>query len=237
MRSISSTLDRFCDISGQVVSMEKTNVLFSRNVDRSLRTTLFQQSGFRGTTFSGKYLGVSLTGRAPRRHDFQHLVDKVRAQLSGWKSSHLSFVGRVALSKSVIQAILVYSMITTPIPKGCLRDIQTLQRQFVWGDTENKRRVHMVKWDTMTLPKHLGGLGVRNLLRMNEACLMKLGWAFRAGGDSLWCQVLHGKYGAAIANVGVVSSRPLDSFVWKGIARTWPTLDKFKPGPWGMVKR
>ncbi|MCI30807.1 putative ribonuclease H protein, partial [Trifolium medium] len=48
--------------------------------------------------------------------DFDFLVDAVKAKLSGWKATNLSFAGRVTLAKFVVQAIHVYSLMTIPIP-------------------------------------------------------------------------------------------------------------------------
>lgn len=112
-------------------------------------------------------MGVPLFGKCPRKGDFSYLVDKVRDKLSGWKTKHLSYAWRVTLSKSVIQAILVYSMMTTPIPKNCLHEIQRLQGGFIWGDTVDARRMDMDNWNTLILPKLLGGLGIRDLTTMD----------------------------------------------------------------------
>ncbi|MCI19046.1 putative ribonuclease H protein, partial [Trifolium medium] len=62
-------------------------------------------SGFRETDQLGKYLGVPLTGRAPRREDFQYIIDQVQNKLASWKAHLLSFAGRVTLAKSVMEAI------------------------------------------------------------------------------------------------------------------------------------
>ncbi|WJX78916.1 hypothetical protein P8452_62093 [Trifolium repens] len=228
MKAITDTLDRFCDLSGQLVSVEKTSVLFSRNVNHDTRGVLLNQSGFREASSLGKYLGIRLVGRAPRRSDFEHLVSKVKLKLSGWKATNLSFAGRVTLAKSVIQAIPIYSMMTTPIPKSILLDIQRLQRNFIWGHDEGQKKMHMIKWDTMLLPKESGGLAVRNLPTMNQACLMKMGWNLREGNNSLWCKVLKEKYSRYRGIDGNFISKPSDSFIWKGIVQSWSNLSKFE---------
>lgn len=46
----------------------------------------------------------------------------------------------------------------------------------MWGDTNEKRKVHSVAWDIMTRPKQLGGVGLRDLNVMNQVCLMQFGW-------------------------------------------------------------
>lgn len=116
MHSIVNTLDAFCSISGQMVITKKMYVFFSKNVHNTTRNKLARISGFKVSASMGRYLGVPLLGKCSRKGDFTYLIDKVWDRLSGWKAKHLSFAGRVTLSKSVIQAISVYTMMTTPIP-------------------------------------------------------------------------------------------------------------------------
>ncbi|PNX78113.1 hypothetical protein L195_g034088 [Trifolium pratense] len=99
--------------------------------------------GFKETNDFGKYLGVPPTGRAPKR-------------------------GRLTLAKSVIEAVPIYPMMSTKIPKSCLDEIQRIQCQFIWGDTEQKRKFHVVGWDRFTVPKWMGGLGIFVLVRRNS---------------------------------------------------------------------
>jgi hypothetical protein len=222
------TLNNFSKMPGQVVSLEKTMIYFSKNVDAHTRRKLVRQSGFQETSNIGKYLGVPLIGRAPKKKDFQHLIDKVKNKLSGWKSSHLSFAGRVTLSKSVIQAIPVYSMMTTLIPKSCLLEIQKLQRGFIWGDEDHKRKLHSVRWSTLTNPKEHGGLAIRDMGRMNLACIMKLGWSIKMQEENLWCQVLRGKYARGNNNLETLNVKKSDSALWKSIGKVWTDMNKFE---------
>jgi hypothetical protein len=173
MKCVMDILNRFCSLSGQEVSHEKTSILFSKNVNRGLKDRLLHLSGFRETYDLGKYLGVPLIGRAPKRADYQYLIDQVSNKLSIWKARQLSFAGRVTLAKSVLEAVPIYPMMTSKIPKSCLDDIQKIQRQFIWGETENVRKFHAVRWSCVTMPKELGGLGMRRLDEMNKACLLK----------------------------------------------------------------
>lgn len=67
------------------------------------------------------------------------MVSKVKSKLSGWKAKQLSFAGIVTLSKSVIEAIPIYRMMTTMLPSSCIQEIQKLQRSFILGDTEDEK--------------------------------------------------------------------------------------------------
>ncbi|PNX60026.1 hypothetical protein L195_g059982, partial [Trifolium pratense] len=149
-------------------------------------------SGFTEASSLGKYLGVPLVGRTQKRSDYNYLINQVKMKLSAWKAKQLSFAGRVTLSKSVIEAIPIYHMITTAIPKACLNEIQKIQRAFIWGDDESGRKYHAVSWENVTKPKVYGGLGIRRLVHMNKACLMKLGRALRSGEEALWIDVISG---------------------------------------------
>ncbi|WJX67818.1 hypothetical protein P8452_52254 [Trifolium repens] len=82
MRCVTDTLQLFCNMSGQEVSYEKTSILFSNNVERSLKNKLIHMSGFKETYDFGKYLGVPLNGRAPKRTDFQYIIDQVSSKLT-----------------------------------------------------------------------------------------------------------------------------------------------------------
>jgi hypothetical protein len=88
---VTRILTNFCRISGQEVSLEKTSIFFSKNVNRDTRSRLVQISGFRETQCLGKYLGVPLTGRAPKKEDYRFFIDQVSAKLSAWKAKQLYF--------------------------------------------------------------------------------------------------------------------------------------------------
>jgi hypothetical protein len=133
--TVIKVLTKFSDMSGQQVNYDKSSIFFSRNVHAAKRATLTGLSGLKETQQLGKYLGVPALGRAPKVHDFQYLVEHVKARLTRWKAKQLSLAGRCTLARSVIQPIPVYPMMTTPIPKSCLKEIEKAQRAFVWGDT------------------------------------------------------------------------------------------------------
>ncbi|MCI18769.1 putative ribonuclease H protein, partial [Trifolium medium] len=159
------------------------------------------------------YLGIPALGRAPRRNDFQYLVEKVKSKLAGWKAQQLSLAGRIILAKSVIQAIPTYPMISTKVPRGCLNEIKKIQRSFIWGDSDERWCAHLIGWNTMMLPKSQGGLGFKDLHIMNDACLLKMSWALLRGEYSLWGQVLLGKYGRGMnVHDGVVAHQADSSF-------------------------
>jgi hypothetical protein len=225
MRGLMEILNNFCKMSGQEVSNEKTSILFSKNVNRDTRNRLVQMSGFRETEQLGNYLGVPLTARAPRKDDFQYIIDQVSAKLANWKANQLSFAGRVTLAKSVIEAVPIYPMMTNRIPKGVLEEIQKIQRNFIWGDNNGAKKYHAIRWDVVTMPKHHGGLGLRKLDVMNRACILKLGWKLMSGATDWWCEVMRGKYDCR-ALTGDANVQASASSLWKYIVKLCPKLSE-----------
>jgi hypothetical protein len=80
-------------------------------------------------------------------------------KLTSWKANHLSFVGRVTLAKCVMEAISVYPMMTTIIPKSCFDEIQRMQQKFIWGDSDHTRHYQVVGWDMVNKPKAMEDWG------------------------------------------------------------------------------
>lgn len=133
LRCVKGTLENFRRMSDEEISNDKSSILFSDNVSRNTRNKLVHIFGFRETQCFGKYLGIPLKGKSMRRHDYQYVIDQVANKLSNRKARHLSFMGRVTLAKSVIEAIPIYPMMTYYLPKSMILDIHKLQRDFVWG--------------------------------------------------------------------------------------------------------
>lgn len=65
-------------------------------------------------------------------------------------------------------------MMTNTLPKSYIEDVHGLQWKFIWGDTDEQRKIHDVGWDSLTIPKALCGIGLENLEVLNTLCIMKL---------------------------------------------------------------
>ena len=71
-------------------------------------------------------------------------MEKVKLNLAGWKASMLSLAGRATLIQTTTAAIPVYSMQTAKVPLGVCDEIGKGNRNFLWGGTEAKRKLHSV---------------------------------------------------------------------------------------------
>lgn len=72
------------------------------------------------------------------------------------------------------------------IPKSVITEIEKICRGYLWGSTAEKRMAPLVAWESVCLPKQLGGLGLKHLGMWNTAALGKQVWALAMKKDQLW---------------------------------------------------
>ena len=92
------------------------------------------------------------------------------------ENCYLSIAGSVALIEVVTSRIPNYTMMTTALPINICDKIDKMNRNFLWGDIEGWKRVHLVNWDLVCKSNDQGGLGIRKVRENNVANLAKLGW-------------------------------------------------------------
>ncbi|XP_028093944.1 uncharacterized protein LOC114294043 [Camellia sinensis] len=164
------------------------------------------------------FLGLPL-GANPRRICTWHpVVDKVRKKLSSWKRKLLSVVGRLTLIKSVLSNLPIYFLSIFRMLKEVVKALVNLQSTFLWGRSENKKKVHLVHLREVTKSKSQGGLRVRDLGEVNDCLLLKWWWRHASEDKALWKSVVCSRYSRA-GGVWVPSTIHSDgvSIVWQDI--------------------
>ncbi|KAK6775883.1 hypothetical protein RDI58_026884 [Solanum bulbocastanum] len=142
----------------------------------------------------GKYLGLPITNHHPKSSDYQYIIDNMNRKLSGWKTRFLSLAGRTTLIKSILASIPMYDMQCNLIPQTTIIHIDHIQRNFLWGSSPEKRKLHLANWDIVTTPINMGWLGLRKTNVNNLALLASLHWRLLNNQDWLWANVLNNKY-------------------------------------------
>lgn len=188
------TLDCFCEESGQLVSAHKSKIFVSPNTPPSLGRNLSSICGFSLTKDLGMYLGVPLIHSKVSKRNYQYIIERLSKKLVGWKADSLNLMGRATLVKYVTSTIPYYTMLTTALPTSITNQIDKINRNFLWGDKANRRKVHLVNWSNVCKHKKCGGLGIRKVGLSNVALLSKLGWRISSENKPLWIQVLKKKY-------------------------------------------
>lgn len=110
------------------------------------------------------------------KNHFNNIVERVQSKLCGWSSNTTNFAGRTTLIQSVSSTIPGYIMQTMELPISVCDKLDRLNRNYLWGDTDNKKRIHLINWNKVCTGKSFGGLGIRKARNSNLALLAKLGW-------------------------------------------------------------
>ena len=108
------------------------------------------------------------------------------------------------------------------IPRRVRLRLEKIQREFLWGDLEGRRRIHLVRWTAICTDKRYGGLGLRHLKEFNHALLEKWLWRFSLERESFWRKVIVGKFGEGEG--GWTTREVRESYemsLWKKIRKGW----------------
>jgi hypothetical protein len=160
------------------------------------------------------------------------LVERICQLINGWNEKLLSIGGKEILLKAIAQAIPAYAMSVFNIPKQVCKAICNAIAKFWWGGTETQRKMHWMAWWKMSIPKHEGGMGFRDLHCFNQAMLAKQCWRLLSDPDSLCAQVLRAKYYPDGDLINAVLKKG-SSFTWQSIMSGLKTFKRgciWRPG-------
>ena len=129
--AISEVLDEFCDELGQKVSMEKSRIYFSPNVQAEIRSEIYSRLGIQATTNIGNYLVFPINHKGVPRNRLNFIVNGVMSKLAGWKARFLSFARRSVLVKSIMSSIPNYVMQATFLLAHLCEKLDKINRDFL----------------------------------------------------------------------------------------------------------
>ena len=176
------------------MSQAKSRIFFSPNVSDRTKHIVCVKLGFPSTILLGKYLGFSIIYKGRSASDFHFLTEKIQAKLAGWKTRLLTPTGKLVLIKAAVTLVSEYMMQCFSIPIKICNTIDKITRDLLWGSSDEKRKLHMVSWKKITVPKELGGLGVFSMQDRNHALLAKFCWRIASESSTPWPQMLIQKY-------------------------------------------
>ncbi|XP_042958094.1 uncharacterized protein LOC122293629 [Carya illinoinensis] len=107
---------------------------------------------------------------------------------------------------------------------GIYDRIRSIFSDFLWGSSSEIRKRKWVSWNVICKPVEEGGLGVRDLMEVQESLFMKFGWKLLKG-DSLWAEFFKKKYIGQDHVYKAIQVQKGTRF-WKGVAELMPRVIK-----------
>lgn len=174
------------------INQSKSKVWFSNGDTVQDLMCFYQHFDVQQAGPDEKYLGCPVTVNGTS--SFDYLVHKFEARLNQWKASHLTHAGCLILIKSVLDSMPLYAMGTVLLPAKVIKKLMVLVRNFFWGGGVDNKKMAYVAWKDITVPKGMGGLGLRSLAEMNQALVLKNVWKIASEHSAPWVMVLRAKY-------------------------------------------
>jgi hypothetical protein len=98
------------------------------------------------------------------------------------------------------------------LPKTITNEIDKIRRTFFWKGGGTKRKYHLIKWVKVCKSKKKGGVGIKNLTKLNINFLCKWWWRLEQE-EGLWQELVKNKY-LYKDSIHTVSHKLHDSPIW-----------------------
>jgi hypothetical protein len=99
----------------------------------------------------------------------------------------LNHAGWLELIRSTLAVVSIFAMMSLDVHIETLLAIEKILRGFLWKGRKDVHGGHcLVVWDMVCMPKEFGGLGIRNLWKMNLALWARWLWLSRVEASRSW---------------------------------------------------
>eukprot|EP00253_Pinus_taeda_P033036 PITA_33036 len=139
-----------------------------------------------GDSLPSKYVGVPLTTRPMLKSIWEPLINKLQDKISKSTFRTLNLASRLILMKAVLQATPIFMLSALPTPKGVLQHFRNIQRNFLWGKEETKKKWALVSWEKICKPKNHGALGLDDQEILSKVVGAKLWWRWVQNPETQW---------------------------------------------------
>ncbi|XP_071687084.1 uncharacterized protein [Rutidosis leptorrhynchoides] len=162
-----------------IIGMEGINAALKDATASSLYSGLLVNNQVKGMirmrpTFS-QFWDVSLLLLASKINIQKSCLYGVAINAQEMESEHafISIGGRSTLVKSVLGSLGTFFMSLFKMPVSFLKNLEAIRASFLWGGSDNVRKIHWVMWDSILNPIEFSVLGVNSLKSLNLALLYK----------------------------------------------------------------
>jgi len=138
--------------------------------------------------FPIKYLRVPVSPSRLKVSDWLPLVEKGNKRLDVWKGGTLSIAGRSTLISASLNNSPIYHMSVYLLPKSTINSLDKIRRTFFWQGGGTKKKYHLVRWEVICKSKMKGGLGIKDLRKLNISLMCKWWWRLEKE-EGLWQEI------------------------------------------------
>lgn len=132
------------------------------------------------------------------------------------KKMQRKLAGRATLVQSVSSTIPNYTMQVHKLSASICKEVDRVNRNFLWGETMEKKKVHLMKWQKVCTPKMMGGLGIRNCGDNNKAMVSKIKWRVMNEEEPIWIKTLKREY-KPDSNLRLWCTKRKASPIWRNL--------------------
>ena len=129
-------------VSSLKINMQKSEIIpvgSVKDVDRA--AAVF---GCKVRNLPTTYLGLPLGATHNSCRVWDVVEERFKRKLATWKKQYLSKGGRLTLIKSTLSNLPIYFLSLFVIPRKVRLRLEKIQREFLWGDLEEKRKIHLL---------------------------------------------------------------------------------------------
>lgn len=121
-------------------------------------------------------------------------MKRITSRIKCAYAKQLSYAGRLQIINHILFSIHSFWGTIFILPQNMLKEVYQKCKDFLWGGSEEKRKVSLVAWDTICRPKKSGGLNIKACNEYNKASVGKLLWQVIEKKDTLCVKWVHGVY-------------------------------------------
>ena len=189
-------VDSYCEVSGSRLNKDKCHI-FCWNITDSTLQAISCCFGFAASSSwsSFKYLGLPIFQNCALSRDWLPLLEKFKTKIQSWGYNWLNLAGKTVLIKVVLNSLPIYEFAIMLAPIGIMGKMEDYIRKFFWkGGKLNDKKIPLISWVKISLPRMEGGLNFKSFSTQNVALGAKLLWRFIAPNPGWAQRVLWKKY-------------------------------------------
>jgi hypothetical protein len=203
-------------LSGLKINFEKSEICLVGG-DDNIAIGYAELFNWQTGHFPMKYLGVPISASRLDVVDWAKMEEKPAKKLGTWQGSSLSIAGRTTLINSSLINSTIYHMSMYLLPKTVIKRMDKNRRKFFWQGGSLRKKYHLVQWNKICRSKKKGGLGIKNLRKLNVSLLCKWWWALENEGG-LWQDIVNTKYVKKYPT-SLIPARISDSPIWSDLLK------------------